>query len=153
MAHGIIRPGGHGAKDCSGQPDLLDFGARLTREVEGEYRRALLPYGLAGHAGELTAGRLVRSRLAAVAAGEVSDRLIRRCVALELLHTSTLIHDDILDKGTVRHGVPTLWKPAGVERALLLGTIVATTGLEIAQVDCAEFARAFLETFQRVNGA
>ncbi|WP_246869219.1 polyprenyl synthetase family protein [Saccharopolyspora sp. ASAGF58] len=134
-------------------PDLVEFGSRLTVELEEEYRRVLLPYGFTDHAGELAAGRLVRSRLAAVAAGEISERLIRRCVALELLHTSTLIHDDILDKGTVRRGVPTLWKSVGIEQALLIGNIVSARALAIVQADCAELASTFLQTFHRVNVA
>lgn len=133
--------------------DLVQFAARLTAGVEDEYRRILMPYGLEGYAGNLAAGRLLRSRLAAVAAGEISERLIRRCVAMELLHTSTLIHDDILDEGTVRRGLPTLWKEVGLQRALLVGNLVATRALAIAHADSAELARAFLETFQRVNAA
>lgn len=131
--------------------DLAEFGARLTREVADECRRVLLPYGLADRADQLAAGRLLRSRVAAVAAGEVSDRLIRRCAALELLHTSTLIHDDILDKGTVRRGMPTVWTSDGLEQALLLGNLLATRALAIAQADSASLASEFIDAFHRVN--
>lgn len=140
-------------QSLSSSPDLAEFASLLTPEIEEEYRCILAPYGLQDHASELAAGRLMRSRLAAVAAGDVSDRLIWRCTALELLHTSTLIHDDILDHGSVRRGVPTLWKSVGLERALLIGNLVSTRALAIANADSTELAGAFIEVFQRVNAA
>ncbi|MBF6065572.1 polyprenyl synthetase family protein [Nocardia terpenica] len=133
--------------------DLTEFASLLTSELEHEYLLLLVPYGLEAHAPSLAAGRLIRSRLAATAAGLLSDRLIRRCAALEMMHTSTLIHDDILDRGTVRRGLPTLWKAVGRERALLIGNLVAARALAIAQADSAEAANVFLETWQRVNVA
>ncbi|TDD61659.1 hypothetical protein E1263_06385 [Kribbella antibiotica] len=133
--------------------DLAAFASQLTAELDGEYSRILAPYGLASHASALAAGRQIRSRLAAVTAGQLSDRLIRRCVALELLHTSTLIHDDIMDKGTVRRGVPTLWKSVGFEQALLIGNLASTRALAIAHADSFELADAFIKAFRQVNVA
>jgi hypothetical protein len=50
--------------------DLAEFASRLTGELEDEYRELLLPFGLAEHASGLAAGRLLRSRLAAITAGK-----------------------------------------------------------------------------------
>lgn len=44
-----------------------------------------------------------------------NDQLINLATAIELLHTATLIHDDLIDGAFLRRGVPTLnsqWSPA-----------------------------------------
>ncbi|NPA27040.1 MAG: polyprenyl synthetase family protein [Chloroflexi bacterium] len=43
------------------------------------------------------------------------DRLIILAAALEMLHTATLVHDDLIDGALLRRGIPTLnarWSPA-----------------------------------------
>ncbi len=40
--------------------------------------------------------------------GEITDDLLRYVSALECFHLFALVHDDIIDHGTERHGVPTL---------------------------------------------
>jgi geranylgeranyl diphosphate synthase type I len=42
-------------------------------------------------------------------------------IAIEFLHNFTLIHDDIEDQDTVRHGRPTLWTIWGVPQAINAG--------------------------------
>ena len=39
---------------------------------------------------------------------ESNQDLIRLGAILELVHLATLVHDDILDEATVRHGTPTV---------------------------------------------
>jgi geranylgeranyl diphosphate synthase type I len=38
--------------------------------------------------------------------GEDGEPLVNACVALELLHTSALVHDDVMDRAAERRGVP-----------------------------------------------
>lgn len=42
------------------------------------------------------------------AGGEDTERLIETSIAVELIHMFLLIHDDIIDRDALRHGVPTL---------------------------------------------
>lgn len=42
-------------------------------------------------------------------------------LAIELIHTATLLHDDIIDKHTVRRGRPTVAARWGVEAATIMG--------------------------------
>jgi geranylgeranyl pyrophosphate synthase len=47
--------------------------------------------------------------------GGPADRLIALSAAVELLHTATLVHDDLIDGSLLRRGMPTLnarWSPA-----------------------------------------
>ncbi len=62
--------------------------------------------------------------------------LVPMATAVELLHTATLVHDDIVDNSPVRRGKPTVSRAWGGHRALLLGdylfaragSLTATTG-------------------------
>jgi len=47
--------------------------------------------------------------------GGIEDKLITVGAAIELLHTATLVHDDLIDGSLLRRGMPTLnarWSPA-----------------------------------------
>lgn len=47
--------------------------------------------------------------------GGEMDRLITLAAAIEMLHTATLVHDDLIDGSLLRRGIPTLnsqWSPA-----------------------------------------
>lgn len=49
------------------------------------------------------------------------ERLVACALAIELIHTFTLIHDDIMDASETRRGRPTMHKVYGLSRALLTG--------------------------------
>jgi geranylgeranyl pyrophosphate synthase len=87
-------------------------------------------------AGETIAagGKRLRPLLVLLAAGDPStgdDGLIRAAVAVELIHSATLVHDDVLDAAPLRRGLPTVWATAGRDGAIATGDYL--------------FARAFTE--------
>jgi len=49
------------------------------------------------------------------------DKLVHVAAAIELLHTATLIHDDIIDRASHRRGIPTLHQTLGTTNAILAG--------------------------------
>jgi geranylgeranyl pyrophosphate synthase len=49
------------------------------------------------------------------------DRLVKLAAATELLHTATLLHDDVVDQSTLRRGRPTLYTQVGNKAAVLVG--------------------------------
>jgi len=57
------------------------------------------------------------------ASGPSPDReaLIETATAVELIHTATLIHDDIIDQSPLRRSRPTFHQRWGTERAVLMG--------------------------------
>jgi len=55
---------------------------------------------------------------------DIPNELINDLVALELIHTSTLIHDDIIDKGLFRRNIKTINYEYGDEIALLMGNVI-----------------------------
>jgi heptaprenyl diphosphate synthase component 2 len=57
----------------------------------------------------------------AAKAGTINDKCYKAAAALELLHTSSLIHDDIIDHGEMRRGLETTVNIHGREKAVSLG--------------------------------
>lgn len=49
------------------------------------------------------------------------DRLTKLAVATELLHTATLLHDDVVDQSALRRGRPALYTQVGNKAAVLVG--------------------------------
>jgi geranylgeranyl pyrophosphate synthase len=79
-------------------------------------------------------GKRLRPLLVLLAAGDPpdgDDGLIRAAVAVELIHSATLVHDDVLDGAPLRRGLPTVWATAGRDGAIATGDYL--------------FARAFSE--------
>jgi len=80
---------------------------------------------LAEHAGDTIAagGKRLRPLLVLLAAGPQAagrPELIAAAAAVELIHSATLVHDDVLDSAPLRRGVPTVWAQGG--RALAVAT-------------------------------
>jgi heptaprenyl diphosphate synthase len=70
-------------------------------------------------------GKMLRPALLIIGAGfgtKASEAGIRAlAAAVELLHVSTLIHDDVIDEAELRRGVPTLHTRLGTKEAILAG--------------------------------
>jgi geranylgeranyl diphosphate synthase type I len=79
-------------------------------------------------------GKRIRPYLAYIAhraAGGSSDRGMDALVGLELFHVFALVHDDIMDRGQTRHGVPTANRIFGDAQAILLGDLLFNWSAEI----------------------
>jgi geranylgeranyl diphosphate synthase type I len=77
-----------------------------------------------GNPADRSGGKLVRGALAllsARAAGADDAAGMPGAVAVELVHTFSLLHDDIMDADRERHHRPTAWTVFGSPRAILAG--------------------------------
>jgi geranylgeranyl pyrophosphate synthase len=82
------------------------------------------------------------------------DQIINLATAIELLHTATLVHDDLIDGSLLRRGVPTLnskWSPAAT---VLTGDFLFSCSATIAsQTQNLEVIELFSRTLTTiVNG-
>ena len=59
------------------------------------------------------------------------EGLIDAATAVELIHTATLIHDDIIDRSTLRRSQPTFHHRWGTERAILMGDYLYATAFTL----------------------
>jgi octaprenyl-diphosphate synthase len=82
---------------------LLDATNRSLRENSGKMLRPML--GL----------------LVGAACGKVNEDTIRYAAASELLHNSTLLHDDVVDGAAMRRGLPTVSSLLSSPAAVLIG--------------------------------
>lgn len=69
---------------------------------------------------------------AEAAGGELKDAIAPAC-AIELLHTYTLVHDDLpcMDNDTLRRGAPTVWAKFGESTAVLVGDALQALAFEV----------------------
>ena len=67
--------------------------------------------------------------LTAKALGEVNDRTYHGAVTIELLHTATLIHDDVVDDADMRRGQPSLNSVFDNRKTVLCGDFFLSSAL------------------------
>ena len=77
------------------------------------------------------------------------DALLEAATAIEVLHTATLIHDDIVDRAEARRGLPTTVASYGREIAVATGDyLFAETFTALAEIGDPRLIRAFSEASQ-----
>ena len=72
----------------------------------------------------VSSGKMLRPGLVLLAgkcSGKITDEHIRVAVIVEMIHNATLLHDDVIDEGQERRGLPTINSLWGNESAVLLG--------------------------------
>jgi geranylgeranyl pyrophosphate synthase len=85
--------------------------------------------------------------------GAAPDRLVTLAAAIEMLHTATLVHDDLIDGALMRRGTPTLnaqWSPAAT---VLTGDFIFARAAKLAaETDSVEVMRLFADTLAVIVG-
>ena len=84
-------------------------------------------------------GKFIRAQLA-LAAGELLDlpknTVIKWATACELMHTASLVHDDICDQDIKRRGDKTIWKKYGIPAAICTGDfLIAQAFNKISEIE------------------
>ena len=78
--------------------------------------------------------------------------LVETAAAVELIHTATLIHDDIIDQSQLRRSQPSFHARWGTERAVLMGDyLYATAFTLLARFDDAYVTRVMAEVCQELS--
>ena len=106
---------------------------------------------------QASGGKRLRPAMALLAAGIFAadfDRAVSLAAAIEMLHTATLVHDDLIDGSLLRRGIPTLnanWTPGAT---VLTGDYVFARAADLAaQTDSVRVMRIFARTLMLlVNG-
>ncbi len=121
-----------------GGPRLRERMARVEAHLEAVAAESGAPLAAYATATVAAGGKRLRPLLvvlAAEAAGGPSDgdelSLVRAAVAVELVHSATLVHDDLIDGAELRRGRPTVAAEAGRTAAIATGDLL--------------FSRAFAE--------
>jgi geranylgeranyl pyrophosphate synthase len=135
--------------------DQLKFVEQRIREQAGEDHhpdlRSALEHILSAGGKRIrpTLGLLVGNML-----GAPEEKLITLGASVELLHTATLVHDDLIDGALLRRGIPTLnarWSPAAT---VLTGDFLFARAAKLAaETDYLPLMKLFADTLATiVNG-
>jgi|TARA_B100000787_G_C16190879_1_gene297419 geranylgeranyl diphosphate synthase type I len=102
-------------------------------EVEDKFLSAWL-----SHHGE-SQGKWLRARLALATGGLLglsSQTAINWAVVCELIHSASLLHDDICDEDSLRRGQSSLWKEYGISAAICTGDyLIAESFRKITEIE------------------
>ena len=96
-------------------------------------------------------GKRIRPRLCLTAYSIFKDSfnegILSPAAALEVFHSFTLIHDDIMDKADVRRGVPTVYRKWDENTAILSGDVMSIESYKLIAKAPAEVLPKALELF------
>jgi heptaprenyl diphosphate synthase len=99
-------------------------------------------------------GKRLRPALVLLAAdnqAEIMDKLLLWGLTVELTHTASLVHDDLLDQAPLRRGLPTLNAKWGNNIALLVGDFFfAKVAATLAELDDSRLISLIAETIGNV---
>jgi geranylgeranyl pyrophosphate synthase len=139
----IMRRGGEGLRERMARTEL-----HLERVTE----QAGAPLASHANATIRAGGKRLRPLLVVLAAEsaggppeteEGEERLVRAAVAVELVHSATLVHDDLIDGAQLRRGHPTVAAVAGREVAVATGDLLFSLAFaELARNEDATQLRA-----------
>ncbi len=127
---------------------LRTWMARTERHLERVTAQAGTPLASHANATVSAGGKRLRPLLVILAAESAggppdtldgAERLVRAAVAVELVHSATLVHDDLIDGALLRRGHPTVAAVAGRQMAVATGDLL--------------FSRAFAELARNDDAA
>jgi len=133
------------------QEDLAKVEDRLrsVSKVDFLYLSELLDYSLRSN------GKRIRPVLTLLSGKFYDynlDNLLVMAMAVEIMHTATLVHDDAIDNSLVRRGRPTVNKLWGDEKAVLLGDyLFAEAGALTASTQNLRAIKLFAETLKTIS--
>ena len=139
---------GVGAILARGGAPLRELMGRTERHLERVTAEAGAPLAAYANATVAAGGKRLRPLLVVLAAQSAGgpapvpdgeERLVRAAVAVELVHSATLVHDDVIDGAALRRGRPTVAAAAGRGAAVATGDLL--------------FSRAFAELARNDDAA
>lgn len=98
-------------------------------------------------------GKRIRPRLClttyALYKDKFSEEILTPAAAIEVFHSFTLIHDDIMDKADVRRGVPTVYRKWDENTAILSGDVMSIESYKMIAKAPAAVLPQVLELFSK----
>jgi geranylgeranyl diphosphate synthase type II len=98
-------------------------------------------------------GKRIRPRLCLTAYAlykdEFNEEILTPAAAIEVFHSFTLIHDDIMDKADVRRGVPTVYRKWDENTAILSGDVMSIESYKMIAKAPAKVLPQVLDLFNK----
>ncbi|MEX1022948.1 MAG: polyprenyl synthetase family protein [Dehalococcoidia bacterium] len=129
-------------------PLVSDKIQSIAQAAEFAFLQKMLASALAG------SGKMMRPAIALLG-GRLGDydlgRLVPLAASVELLHTATLVHDDVIDEAETRRGEQTPNALFGNAASVMLGDYMFAHAADfIAQTDNPKVVRLFAQTLMRL---
>jgi len=126
-----------------------------VRELVADRVRELVDaIGAEATTDQLLPGKMLRTRFAQSVfdgSGDDAATASRACAAIELAHTASLCHDDVIDNALVRRTLPAVWRVHSASAAILIGDALLCESLSfIASIGDMGLLRLFLERIYEV---
>lgn len=112
-----------------GDLDKVEERLKSVSKVDFTYLSELLDYSLQ------SVGKRIRPILTLLSGKFYNcnlEHLVTMATSVEVMHTATLVHDDAVDKSSMRRGRPTIYTVWGEDRAVLLGDYLFAKATEFA---------------------
>jgi len=124
--------------------------ARIQRAIQTDQ-----PHLTEAYQALFSGGKRIRPAVTLLCAGErcaTEAPVIALGASLEMLHSATLIHDDIIDRAAVRRGKPTISSTYGADSAILAGDhLFALAAVVVTETRHFEALRVFAETLVTIS--
>ncbi|MCE5277889.1 MAG: polyprenyl synthetase family protein [Planctomycetaceae bacterium] len=135
--------------ETAAAPRTLDLVVATRATVVHQLKLALTPLAAEANWQCLLPGKMLRTRLVARLSETLdtaSAALQPACAAVELVHTASLCHDDVIDAGVIRRSMPTLWQQSGCSAAVLIGDLLLCRAIAlIAAIDGGRLVGPFID--------
>jgi octaprenyl-diphosphate synthase len=138
--------------DCIA-PELLAVGRRFQDELTGDLKcvSTLVKHVSRFHGKMLRPCLVLLSGKACSESGELNDAHITLATVVEMVHMSTLVHDDVLDEAELRRKGATINHLRGNEAAVLLGDYLISHSYHLcASLDSQMASRLIARTTNQV---
>lgn len=109
--------------------ELVEKRLRETADVEQSFLRRILSHVVG------SGGKRIRPALVILASkfhNSDAEKILPLAASVELLHTATLVHDDLLDGSLLRRGSPTLNTSLSTEVVILVGDYLFARAADLA---------------------
>lgn len=107
-------------------------------------------------AAEVCGGKMLRARLILTvgpAAGLAVENRRVAAACVEMLHSASLLHDDVVDGGLERRGLPAFWVAEGTKLAVLLGDLLVSAAFGQIQGILPDAIPLLVQTLQEMCNA
>lgn len=142
-------PSGIGGLSSGADGSLSRINREINSLLDGVDRDV---FDRAGN-GFIFLGKAVRSRFTLLLGDSLGlgrEEAERICVAAELVHTASLMHDDCIDRAELRRGFPTLNASLGFNAAVLLGDLIVAIAFDHARTISQDCAASLVGTVRRM---
>jgi len=102
---------------------------------------------------DICGGKMIRPAMVLLSGrccGQITEKHILTAAIIEIIHNATLLHDDVIDEGQKRRGVPTVNNLWGNESAVLLGDFLFSKACRMSAELESQISKVLAATMEQI---